>query len=244
MTSQHGGWDSEAPAYRHAINDPAGDSQYLRDHGLKPNILELVKSGRPGRVLDVGSGDGWLFDALQPKSGVECDVVASFHPKRPWPYSVEDATNLSFADSSFDLIVASLVLMWIDDLPRACRELHRVAADKSHLVVAITHPSFYRMGRVLENGDVVIDQDYNEERVISDLRIANQVGPFQYYHRPLSVYLNTLTESGWSLEEMREWSMDLNDYQRHFPNTRIDVMRRSGRLPMYAFFRCEKILSD
>jgi SAM-dependent methyltransferase len=244
MTSQHGGWETGAPAYRHTINNPSGDSQYLRDHGLKPNILDLTRNENLNRVLDVGCGDCWLFDTLRPKSGVECDVVESPHPQREWPYSVEDITNLSFSDGSFDLVVASLVLMWIGDLPLACRELHRVAAEGASLVIAIMHPSFYRLGRVLENGDVLIEHDYGEERIISDLRIANQVGPFQYYHRPMNGYVNTLIESGWSLAEMREWSMDLEDYRRQFPTAKIDVMRRSGRLPMYAFLKCKKAAND
>ncbi len=241
MAEDHGGWESAASAYREVIKDPSGDSEYLRNRGLKPNILQLLDDVPATSVLDVGCGDGWLFDTINPAQGVECDVVETVWRLRRWPFSVEDVTNLSFKDKQFDLIVASLVLIWVEDLDSACRELYRVGADGAELVVAIMHPAFYRMGQVLKNGDVLVQENYTESRVINDLRIANKVGPLRYYHRPLCVYLNALIEFGWSIREFREWAMDVDDYRQRFPEMRFDERQRTGRLPMYAFIRCKKI---
>ena len=241
MATEDGGWENAASAYRDVINDPTGDSAYLRDNGLKPNILELLGDSPANHVLDVGCGDGWLFDTIKPANGIECDLVESVRRPRQWPFSLEDVSELSFEDGVFDLIVTSLVLIWVEDLARACTELYRVAADDAVLVISIMHPAFYRMGRVQESGDVLIQENYNDRRVISDLRIANKVGPFRYYHRPLSDYVNALVNAGWPLEELREWAMDADDYRQRFPELRPDDRQRTGRLPLYAFIKCKKI---
>ena len=60
---------------------------------------------------------------------------------------------MSYTSNSFDVVVASLVLMWIDDLDRACRELSRVTAHGGRVVVSLVHPFSYRTGQVTETGD-------------------------------------------------------------------------------------------
>jgi len=239
ITPGAGSWKRNAAAYRQVIHDPRGDSVYLRERGLKPNVRKLIPQGDFGRVLDVGCGDGWLFDEFQPEDGWECDIASQVQHPRKWPFSVEDVVRLSFEEESFDLIVASLVLMFVEDLPTACRELFRVAAPDACLVVALTHPCFYRMGDILDNGDVRVRRKYLEQRVIPDLYIAGRVGPFRYYHRPLCDYLNNLIGSGWTITEFREWAVNMDDYEQNCGHVRKGL-RRTDRLPLYAFVQCMK----
>ncbi len=242
VRAMQSGWEeSTAAQYKSCIRDSSGDSAYLRDHGLKPGILSLIQGLDASNVLDAGCGDGWLFDTIRPVQGMECDVVEFLDKERSWPFSKEDITALSLESDSFDLVVASLVLMFIEDLESACGELFRVAASDADLVVAITHPVLYRLGSVLENRDVRIDHDYSEHRTIPDLYIAGKVGPFCYYHRPLCDYFNALIQVGWTIAEFREWSIDIDDYVEHCTHLKSTPIR-TGRLPLYAFFRCKKDL--
>jgi SAM-dependent methyltransferase len=234
-------WIDLGGAYQCTIHDPHSDSRYLRERGLIPNVLDLARAREITNALDVGCGDGWLFDHLQPEHGCECDIACQLPDVRRWPFLNADVTDLTPLTGHFDFIAASLVLMWVDNLDKACSELFRIAADNATLVVALMHPASYRTGHVDRSGGFVVDQAYGQERTISDLFIAGKVGPFRYYHRPLSTYFNALTDAGWSIRHFREWSIDMADYQRHFGMPNPDGPARTDKLPMYAFLQCTKL---
>lgn len=107
-------------------------------------------------------------------------------------------------------------------------------------MISIMHPASYRMGDTSKNGDFVVRRRYESEFVIEDLYIAKRAGPFRYFHRPLSPYLNSLIRAGWSITEFREWTIDLEDYRSSFPHPPGMSPSRTDRLPMYAFFQCRK----
>ncbi len=68
-------WQSSAHEYRELIQNPEWDSWFLREQGLKPNILELAGDCSKATVLDAGTGTGWLFDVIRPAQAFACDVV-------------------------------------------------------------------------------------------------------------------------------------------------------------------------
>jgi SAM-dependent methyltransferase len=191
------------------------------------------------RLLDVGSGNGWLLDAVRVREGFECDCMPQATPRPRRRFSVEDVCSMSYSSNSFDVVVASLVLMWIDDIDRACRELSRVTAAGGRVVVSLVHPFSYRTGRVTETGNFEILKRYSDPFVLPNLFIAGSVGPLRYFHRPLAAYINALCSAGLRLVQMREWSLDMDDYKRHFPRGATGPTR-TDRVPMYAFFCLRK----
>jgi SAM-dependent methyltransferase len=233
-------WSQLLPAYERLIADESRDSAYLRSVGVQRNLVDLLGDCSDARLLDVGSGNGWLLDAVPTREGFECDCMPQRTPRPGRPFSVEDVCSLSYASNSFDIVVASLVLMWVDDVERACRELSRVTARDGRVVVALVHPFSYRTGHITESGDFQMVKRYSEPFVLPNLFIAGAVGPLRYFHRPLATYVNALCGAGLRLEQMREWSLDMDDYKRHFPQgTRGPA--RTDRVPMYAFFSLRKV---
>ena len=228
-------WNKLLPEYETLIKDKSSDSEYLRNTGLKPNIVEMIGDCSSNRLLDIGCGDGWLLDTIRPREGYECDIAVPSNPKPGRNFSIENVTDLSYPQDVFDIVVAGLVLMWVEDLEQAYREIYRVTAPDGHAVIGITHPIGYRTGNITGEGFLVTNK-YSEPHRISDIYINDSVGPLVYYHRPLSVWINTAIRAGFVLEEFKEWTVDLEDYRKNVASD----FKRTDRVPMFAFLKLRK----
>lgn len=90
--------------------------------------LDLVQREFP-LALDLGARAGGLRQRLAERPGstglVEAEPAAGFLAGRHGLRVVADPELLPFGDASFDLIVSSLILHWIADLPGALVQLRR-----------------------------------------------------------------------------------------------------------------------
>ncbi|GAA1305036.1 methyltransferase domain-containing protein [Pseudonocardia xinjiangensis] len=105
----------------------------------RAQVLALLAPQPGERVLDIGSGPGYLAaslaDAVGPTGTVygldpspAMNAIArSRSATRPW-IRIEDgdAATLPYPDSSFDAAVATQVYEYVPDMPRALAELRRV----------------------------------------------------------------------------------------------------------------------
>jgi ubiquinone/menaquinone biosynthesis C-methylase UbiE len=105
----------------------------------RAEVLALL-AARPGeRVLDIGSGPGFLVAALAdavgaggavrgldrsaPMNAVARDVIGA----RSWAGIDDgDAVELPYPDGAFDAVVSTQVYEYVADIPRALAELRRV----------------------------------------------------------------------------------------------------------------------
>ena len=121
-----------------------------------------------------------------------------------------------------------------------CAELYRVAkGGGGRLVVALTHPYFYRTGEVAKDGNFTLNRDLSQPFDIP-IKIGGKVGPLTYYYRPLPEYVNQLMKAGWKVAEMRDWFIDIEQYNEFMGKGMKSDIRRSGRIPLYTFLKCEK----
>jgi len=108
-------------------------------------VFEAVAECRPGRVLEVGCGEGALAARLGAELGVE--VVALDQSARMVELAkacgvdaeVGDVQELPFEDASFDVAVAAWMLYHVTDLDRGISELARVLRPGGRLVAATNH---------------------------------------------------------------------------------------------------------
>jgi len=118
--------------------------------GQRRTILGAL-SLRPGeRVLDIGSGPGFLACEMASEVGASGSVTGidpsqamlSLAAEREAPAQVTfgpgSATDLPFADGTFDAVTATQVYEYVADMPRALAEARRVLRPGGRLLVLDT----------------------------------------------------------------------------------------------------------
>ena len=119
--------------------------------GQRTQVLETLRLSPGERVLDVGSGPGFLAsaigDAVGP-SGRVCGVdisepllaAAKAHcAYQPWvEFRHGDATALPFPDSHFDVVVSTQVLEYVREVHAALMELYRVLRPGGRMIILDT----------------------------------------------------------------------------------------------------------
>ena len=207
-------WAEHAGAYVSHVQDESKDSYFLRETGLRSTLLHLAGDCRGLRALDVGCGTGWLLDALSPRVGHGSDMRRYEQFPARWHFSISDSRRLCYADCTFDLTLSSLVLMWLGELDLALGELARVTRPGGTVIIALVHPYFYRTGQTNADGSFTIHRTLAQPFSIKEHLIAGCVGPFRYYHRPITEYLNCCIRKGLRISEVTDWHVDMRSAMR------------------------------
>jgi SAM-dependent methyltransferase len=112
---------------------------------LSPQLADLAGVEAGQRALDVGSGSGMLTGELVSRLGA--DAVAAIDPSEPFVAAMRErhpgvdvqhgtAEHLQFADATFDVALAQLVVAFMTDAVAGLREMARVTRPGG--VVAIS----------------------------------------------------------------------------------------------------------
>jgi malonyl-CoA O-methyltransferase len=103
-------------------------------------------------MLDVGCGTGYLLELLRhsevPFSVASCDMAWGMCKEAAERHSdlhnhhvtCADIKALPYAPNSCDMVVSSLTLQWVDDLPAAFAEIHRVLKPGGKAMVTTFGP--------------------------------------------------------------------------------------------------------
>ncbi|NKB51086.1 MAG: methyltransferase domain-containing protein [Rhizobiaceae bacterium] len=101
-------------------------------------------------ILDIGSGPGFLAEAMAASTGSEGSVTgvdisqqmvdrATARSQHPWlSYEVADATALPFDDDSFDVVVSTQVAEYVPDIDTFCSEVFRVLKKNGRGLILAT----------------------------------------------------------------------------------------------------------
>jgi len=134
-------WDGQAEAWGRFARTPGHD--VFHEQFNFPAFLELLPpAGRA--TLDLGCGEGRVGASLEQRGhkvvGVDASPAMVELARERHEALVADAAALSFDDASFDLVVAYMSLMNLDDLEGSLREAGRVLEPGGRLCAALIHP--------------------------------------------------------------------------------------------------------
>jgi len=175
----------------------------------RPYMLSRIHSLDSKNVLDLGCGSGFYTKhALDmgarvtaiDASKVMIDRLASLFDSPKLRLVCADITKpLSFLESeSFDCIICSLVLHYIEDWRPLLSELYRVMRKSGELIISTHHPFADYL--------FLNKSSYFENKLIEDTwgRSSDRSFKVHYYTRSLTDVLRPMIESQFSIESIEE----------------------------------------
>jgi len=179
----------------------------------RASLLAFIGQGA-GDALDVGCGEGrvsrvlkecgYRVTAIDP---VEKLVSAAEQAGSADTYGIAAAADLPFENCSFDLVVAYNVLMDVEDVPAALKEMTRVLRPSGTLVISIVHP-FADRGRFAgpdPNAPFVLQKSYFGRERFEDTEVRNGLKMhFAGWSQPLESYMAALENVGLAITSLRE----------------------------------------
>jgi SAM-dependent methyltransferase len=230
-------WDAQAAEWERFVRTPGHDA--ANEFFNLPRLVDLLPP--PGRrTLDLGCGEGRMGRALIPLGhsvvGVDASPAMVALAAESQEAVVADAADLPFEDGAFDLVVAFMSLMDMDDPDAAIQEVGRVLEPGGRFCFSIAHPlgtagAFPE--RVPRAPDVLEGSYFDERRVeLSSDRGGIRID-FASLHRPLDAWMRALHAAGFAIEALRE-----HQYPRGI--WKDEAAERWARIPLFLHVRALK----
>jgi ubiquinone/menaquinone biosynthesis C-methylase UbiE len=172
----------------------------------RPATISMLGDVTGRQILEVGCGSGilttWLVEHGASVTAFDVSdqmiTLARNALGTKASFRVADLGRpLSFAtDQSFDLVVASLVLHYVEDWQPVFREFHRVLVPDGVVVFSTHHPT--------------MDWEHSPDDYFAIKRVTERwqkgSGEFDvtFYRRPLTAMTNAISSSGFVIEKLVE----------------------------------------
>ncbi|WP_285103455.1 class I SAM-dependent methyltransferase [Promicromonospora sp. MEB111] len=172
----------------------------------RPAMVRLAGDVRGRKILDAGCGSGPLSGELRDRgadmTGFDGSPAMIELARRRLgddvPLTVADLGEpLPYADHTFDDVVSSLVLHYLEDWDSPLTELRRVLKPGGRLILSVNHP--------LVRPFLFPEENYFAVRQFSEeYEFAGQPGTLTFWHRPLHAMTDAFAAAGFSIASMAE----------------------------------------
>lgn len=226
-------WTAVAAQWIAWARAPGHDAFWAYRKGL----VDFIGEGS-GRALEVGCGEGRVSRELKrlgyhvtATDAVAAMVEAAREGNSADDYHVAGLGDLPFDDKSFDLVMAYNVLMDVEDVPGALREIRRVLKPEGTLFVSLVHPfrDRGRFGGREPDAPFVIDGSYYGRDYFEGEESRNGLTMrFAGWSQPLEDYMAALEAAGLAITGLREPIPDAAD---------TDQLRQWSRIPLFLWLK-------
>ena len=188
------------------------ETNLINAHYERPAMLALAGDVAGRRILDAGCGSGPLSAALRDRGAIVSGFDASAGMVELARQRLGDHTDLQVADlgsplpyvdDTFDDVVASLVLHYLEDWGPALAELRRVLKPGGRLIASVDHPFAIN----LMHRQAGREAEYNyfdTTNWIEEWTMGGQTAVISLWHRPLHAMVKAFTDAGFRITVMSE----------------------------------------
>ncbi|MGW3333817.1 class I SAM-dependent methyltransferase [Streptomyces rubiginosohelvolus] len=205
--SKTNGYNSFAEAYT-----AANETNLVNAYYERPAMLALAGDVAGRRILDVGCGSGALFAALRDRGAMVNGFDSSAGMLRLARQRLGDGADLQVADlgsplpypdDTFDDVVASLVLHYLEDWGPALAELRRVLRPGGRLIASVDHP--FAVNLIHREAGREADCDYfDTTKWTVEWSMAGQTTLVSRWNRPLHAMIEAFTGAGFRIAAISE----------------------------------------
>lgn len=203
------------------------EGDFTRKYLLNPALFELLGDVNGLRVLDAGCGQGYLARLLARRgarvTGIEparrlYDLCRDYERDEPLgiTYMRQDLSAPEPGLGVFDRVICNMMLMDIPEWEAAIATAAAAVAPAGRLIVSILHPCFEEPMSQWPTTRQITVKEYLDTTVR-----PQTIG--QFFHRPLSAYINRILETGLILTRVIEpqlidaEALAINDRDAHVP---------------------------
>jgi 2-polyprenyl-3-methyl-5-hydroxy-6-metoxy-1,4-benzoquinol methylase len=214
-------------SYEYEINSPAILSMVDKEYEL---------------MLDIGCGTGELCENLHnlcseiylcDGSAEMIEIAKGKYPN--YKYFKWDISKKYEFNKKFDLILCKLVLMFIEDLDNAAKNIAEAMNSNGELIISVIHPIYWYTGWLKSEYKIDGRNDFNQmtkgyfssKAIVYRNLLGNETDPIPFIHHTVSDYISAFINYGFQLVQIQEPKMNqkfVNDNKKF--TDRINIPMR------------------
>lgn len=173
----------------------------------RPGTLSLLPEIKGRNILDAGCAAGYYTEKLLKRGGYVTSLDFSPSMLKMTKLRIGDKARLvladlnkplnMFNDESFDVILSSLALHYIEDWTSVLSEFNRILKKNGELIFSVHHPFM--------DYTVFNKENYFERSLIEDMWESDKGKiKVEFYRRPLNEITESLYKAGFLIERLME----------------------------------------
>ncbi|MEV0248410.1 class I SAM-dependent methyltransferase [Nocardia sp. NPDC050712] len=174
------------PAIRNLLGDVTGRHVLDAGCGSGPTLVDLIEGGATAVGID---GSQALIDIAADRVGGAAELHVG-----------DLAAPLPFGDNTFDDIVCSLALHYLEDWPSPLAEMRRVLKPGGRLILSVEHPLVIWFTQ--RQAGETTNYFATRRRKVTDM--AGQTADLTFWDRSLSTMFQTFFDSGFRITRVEE----------------------------------------